>query len=702
MFLIRRLSIQSKLVLMLLAVSIGSIVVIGYIGYASGKAALARSVYEQLTGLRQTKATNLLDRLRFIREQAISLAESHAVINAIRAFKEGYAEVSQRKIPPEWDAKLTDYYRNTFLPALAKNVDGQPVLETYLPKSLPARYLQYQYSAKFPQIPYEDKARIVESGDGGKYDSAHKKYHPFFSKIASAFGYQDLMLVDSATGDIVYIVDKSTELGTSLLKGPYADTGVGELFRSIRRGMDKGAYKFSDFERYRPNLNKPAAFSASPIFDGNELIGVLILQFPIDEINRAMTGNENWEKEGLGKTGEVFLVGSDHLMRSQSRRLWEDREGFYRELRAAGGTNQQIATIKRAGTAILALEVRTPAVMRALSGKEGIVFQNDYRGIPVIATYAPLEVEGLRWAIVAKMDVTEAFAPVYEFGRNVLASSVGIVLLVTLLAMVLAHSFTRPIQELAEGARQVGAGQVDVAVRVDSGDEFRELADVFNSMTRNLREKGEQVEQKVRENEELLLNILPGPVAARMKEGDGRRTESFSDVTVLFADIIGLAELPETIPANRALDLLSDLVVAFDEAAERYGVEKVKTVGASYMAVCGLSEQRPDHTHRVVEFARELPQIVTRFNQERGTSLRVAVGINAGPVVGGIVGRSKFIYDLWGETVNVARSLGSDGGASIRVTKEVRDRLSDLHEFEGPAEIEVKGKGRVSVWAVTD
>jgi class 3 adenylate cyclase len=143
-------------------------------------------------------------------------------------------------------------------------------------------------------------------------------------------------------------------------------------------------------------------------------------------------------------------------------------------------------------------------------------------------------------------------------------------------------------------------------------------------------------------------------------------------------------------------------VVAFDEAAERYGVEKVKTVGASYMAVCGLSEQRPDHTPRVVEFARELPRIVTRFNQERGTSLRVEVGINTGPVVGGIVGRRKFIYDLWGETVNIARGLGSDGEASIRVTEEVRDRLRDLHEFEGPAEIEIKGKGRVSVWAVTD
>jgi class 3 adenylate cyclase len=187
-----------------------------------------------------------------------------------------------------------------------------------------------------------------------------------------------------------------------------------------------------------------------------------------------------------------------------------------------------------------------------------------------------------------------------------------------------------------------------------------------------------------------------------MREGDGRVTESFADVTVLFAEVDGLTELSEAIPAARALGLLNDLIIAFDEAAERHGVEKVKTVGASYLAVCGLSERRPDHTNRVVEFARELRLIVERFNKERGTDLTVGIGINAGPVVGGIMGRSKFIYDLWGATVNVARALKSDRVAPIRVTEEVRDRLRDLDEFEGRTEVEIKGGGRTATWALKD
>jgi class 3 adenylate cyclase len=241
---------------------------------------------------------------------------------------------------------------------------------------------------------------------------------------------------------------------------------------------------------------------------------------------------------------------------------------------------------------------------------------------------------------------------------------------------------------------------VDVQVPVNSRDEFRELADAFNEMTRSLKAKTEQLEEKARENEELLLNILPAPAAQRLREGDGRFTQTFADVTVLFAELRGFDAVSERLGADKALALCQDLVVAFDEAAERFGVEKVKTVGSSYMAVCGLSVERPDHASRMVEFAQEVVRIVKRFNLERGTELSVETGVNAGPVVGGVVGRSKFIFDLWGETVTVAHALPDPGGASIQVTGAVHERLGDLYPFEGPGEAEVKGKGRVPVWSL--
>jgi class 3 adenylate cyclase len=219
-------------------------------------------------------------------------------------------------------------------------------------------------------------------------------------------------------------------------------------------------------------------------------------------------------------------------------------------------------------------------------------------------------------------------------------------------------------------------------------------------MTRTLKVQSELAEQKTRESESLLLNILPGPAAARLRDGEEQISERHADLTVLFADVVGFTELAESVPADRAVGLLNDLVTAFDEVAERHGVEKVRTVGSSYLAVCGLSVRRPDHTRRLVEFGLDLVGIVGRFNLQRGTHLGVRVGINTGPVVGGVVGRTRFIYDLWGATVNVARSLAAGEADTVRVTQAVHDRLSDLYDFEGPLEGEVPGEWQRSVWSV--
>jgi len=169
---------------------------------------------------------------------------------------------------------------------------------------------------------------------------------------------------------------------------------------------------------------------------------------------------------------------------------------------------------------------------------------------------------------------------------------------------------------------------------------------------------------------------------------------------VLYAEIQGLTEYSKAEGEERGLALLNDLVVAFDDAAEQIGVEKVKTSGATYLAVCGLSVQRPDHTSRVVDFAQELVRIVERVNRDRGSKLRLQVGINAGPVTGGVVGRNKFIYDLWGETVSVARRLGerSESLSSVRLTRPVRERVQEQYPLGEPHSVELPGRGAVETW----
>lgn len=690
---LKHLNIQSKLILALLFVSLLSILTVTVIGYTKAREAFTRQVENQLVGQRIEKTNVLRGYLTSLKNQVVTLSNGRVTLEAMKEFRTAFAALKQTPPDPQTDARLVEFYEKTFLPTLAESGLGNPPLKMYLPTNPVARYLQYHYIAANPH-PYDEDYKLEQAADGSAWSEAHAKYHEAFQKVATRFLFSDIMLIDAETLEVVYTYQKNTDLGTSLADGPYANANIGAMARILQKAADMDAYKMADFQLYAPDLGRPAAFIGSPIFDGFRMIGIVICRFPHDEVNRIMTGDFSWEKEGLGKTGEVYAVGRDFTLRSRSRFLHEHREDFVRELREGGVAESIIRQVEYHGLSLMALQARNPVVEAALLGKEGIATEGlDYRNKPVLTAYGPIDLDSVRWAIVADMDLDEAYAPLHDFARTILVAGTALSLLTSLLALWIGRVLTRPIAQLAEGARRVAGGETDVRVAVTGSDEFRELADAFNGMTRSLQEKNQLLEQKVQENENLLLNILPAPAAAQMREGYGDANQSFADVSVMFADVEGLDP-----NAEESLALLKELVVAFDEAAEQLGVEKVKTIGSSYFAVCGLSVQRPDHVSRIVEFARDLIAILRRFNAERDLNLSVDIGINAGPVVGGIVGRNKFIYDLWGDTVNIARGLPSGNSMEVIVTDEVFQRMEGVRNFVPAPSVEIKGKGTVKAW----
>jgi class 3 adenylate cyclase len=696
-----RLSIQSKLILLLLAVSLSSIGVIAWMSYRSGREALLAGVRNQLSGMRMAKSTALRSRLEAVRDQVISMSDSAAVIEGTQAFRSAWQELGAKTLTAEEEGKLKDLYVKEFLPGLAKQVEGEPVLEQYLPTAAAEKYLQYHYIAANPQ-PFGERAKLETApGDATAYGAAHAKLHKLFERSVRVFGFADIMLVDAKNLEIIYTYQKTTELATNLENGPYADTKLGAAVRVMRTARDRDSFKLADFEPYRPNLGLPMGFAMSPIFDGAQMAGILVLQFPIDEFNAVVTGNFGWREEGLGETGETYLVGPDRTMRSRSRFMKENPEGFVKLLREAGRSPAMVNQIERQGNVLCALVVDTPPVVEALKGKSGIMQTEDYRGEPVVSAYGPLEMNSLRWAVIAEMDVGEAQAPVRELGRKVVTVASAMGLGVSLLALMFANLLTRPLRLLTKGAKRLGAGETDVKVELNSRDEFGDLGRVFNEMADSIRVQKEKLEQQVRENQELLLNILPASAIAQRQEGDEKASRQFADVSVLFSDVEGLEDLSAKVGESKSLSLLGDLISAFDESAEKLGIEKVRTIGGSYLAVCGLSVNRPDHARRIVRFAQEMTHAVAVFNREHQAELQLTVGVNSGPVVGGVVGRRKFLYDLWGDTVNIARKLAfGHQGDAILVTAPMRERLGDQFQFSGPRRVEVEGKAALEAWNV--
>jgi class 3 adenylate cyclase len=698
---LRHLSIKSKLILMLLGVSGCSILLTAYLGYQSGRANLIDRAFNQLTSLRASKAYQIESYFKTLRNHTQTLSTDLTVIEAIGQFDRAYRQLDQSQLSPSANQELQQYYSNEFLTRLAKTEQGIPVLSAFLPKNPAAQYLQHRYIAKNPN-PVGKKHLLDNPQDGSEYSRLHARFHPMFREIIEKFGYYDLFLINPA-GQVVYTVYKETDFTSDLSTGPYNESNLARLIAAVRQAKQKNYAHIIDFAAYAPSYGAPAAFIAVPVFNtqagNNEFVGVLAVQVPVNEINNVMTGNQNWQQDGLGKTGETYLVGQDYLMRSQSRFFVEDSAGYLQTLKNLGSAPVSLKRIETYQSSILEQRVQTEGSIAALRGQQGTQIIRDYRNVEVLSSYAPLKVEGLSWGILSEMDLAEAYAPVTAFARRVLISATLMMLLLTVLAMLMANWFVKPIQRLINYAATIESGELDALAAIESQDEFGNLAQSFNAMVQSLRIQTNLVQQKSKENEQLLLSLFPDAVARRLKRGEKNIAEKIGNVGVIFAELTGFAQLAEKLSTQESVTLLNELVEAFDNVGDRYGMEKIKTMGYSYMSVCGLSMAYLDYDKRAIEFALEMLAIMRRFELEQGLMLNVRIGVHAGDVVAGIVGRNRFIYDVWGDTINLASTLRSHCPAgAILASPAIYDRLQDLYGFEPAEAVELDRYHQITAW----
>ena len=214
---------------------------------------------------------------------------------------------------------------------------------------------------------------------------------------------------------------------------------------------------------------------------------------------------------------------------------------------------------------------------------------------------------------------------------------------------------------------------------------------------RKLAEEALRYQQE--QSELLLLNILPKLIAERLKGDESTIADSFAEVTVLFADIVGFTELSADTPPTKLVELLNEIFSAFDLLAEKHGLEKIKTIGDAYMVVGGLPTPRADHAEAIAAMALDMQNAIAHFNRKNDKTFSIRIGINTGPVVAGVIGIKKFIYDLWGDTVNTASRMESHGiPGEIQVTDATYELLKSQYQFQERGVIQVKGKGNMTTY----
>jgi len=500
------LKISAKILLILVLVSAGSVIFFGYVDYREARQSLRQESFNKLTAVREMKAQQVEDYFEMIASQVVTFSESRTVIDATRELGMAFTALEKdangdhgSTIPA--DPELITYYQHEFLPRLQTNTETDMTAESSLgliPRAARSRHLQEQFIAESP-YPTGEKHKLTEMGDDSPYSRAHRFYHPILRKYLEEFGFYDIFLIDAKTGHIVYSVFKEIDYATSLLTGPYKDTNLALAFRAGRNADRGDFFRLVDFEPYVPSYNAPAAFIASPIFDGNEKTGVLVFQMPIDRINDIMTSHHAWETVGLGVTGETYLVGSDYLMRNQSRFLHEDRDNYLQMVRDMGLELNTVRQITMLNTSIGLQPVITEGTQAALAGRKSVQIFRDYRGVPVLSAYRPLTIQGVRWVIMSEIDEAEAMAPAERLRGNTIK------LLALFLAGILAISFafaktmTRPIKVLTAKANALAEGDLGVPIQIRGGDEIAQLGRSFDVMRKALADLIGGLEQKVEE-----------------------------------------------------------------------------------------------------------------------------------------------------------------------------------------------------------
>jgi len=241
---------------------------------------------------------------------------------------------------------------------------------------------------------------------------------------------------------------------------------------------------------------------------------------------------------------------------------------------------------------------------------------------------------------------------------------------------------------------------------VKRDDELGEVMLAFNQMFCRVydeiaqRKKAEKILRAEQEkSERLLLNILPEMIADRLKKGDSNIADGFAEVTILFADIVGFTEISSHTSPQELVELLNKIFSAFDRLSDRYGLEKIKTIGDNYMVAGGLPMPCTNHAESIAEMALEMQQEIMKLSGECDKPLKIRIGINTGPVVAGVIGTKKFIYDLWGDAVNTASRMESQGiSGKIQVSDSTYQLLCDRYLLEKRGTINVKGKGDMTTY----
>ncbi|WNO08160.1 methyl-accepting chemotaxis protein [Teredinibacter sp. KSP-S5-2] len=484
----RNLKLSYKLSITLVLMSTALSVTIGYLSYYEASVALRHAEFNQLVATREGKAEELKLFFEQLRKQVKNFSTAPVVIESAKEFNASFfslKKAAQTAQDEELNNSLIKYYRTEFVPKLNQNSENAVSIQTVLPQDVITRYLQYQYTSN-NSAPTGSKHLMEAAKDNTTYSQVHKKYHSFFRSLMDTFGFYDVFLIEPETGYVVYSVYKEVDFATSLLRGPYVESSLGKAFReTVQLNLIDDVYT-ADFAFYQPSYNAPAMFISAPIYDGETLVGIFAIQVPVARLSDITTSNQRWEAVGMEETGEVYIVGDDLKLRSDSRFMLTDKDAYLEQMKEIGLSQQNLKMIDHLNTGILTQPVNSPGAESVFAGRHGQSEFLDYRGVPVFSAYEPLEIPGLNWGILSEKDTEEAMEGIHGLKRDTAIMVLIAVVVSFVIALLFSRAISRPLEKAVAALARVAQGNLNVEESEDRDDEIGQLLSANQQMVDQL------------------------------------------------------------------------------------------------------------------------------------------------------------------------------------------------------------------------
>ena len=645
-------SIATRLAGAVVIVTFVALVAASFIGLRAGTD-LGRDLYQdRLESLASSGAADTAGTLNSTERLTEVLALSPAATLAIEGFREGFAELPLDD--PDFDGlaearALGAEYAETYLETTT--AESVPI-EQILSENSGAIYLQSRYSVD--DSTFDDPSRVLDAGDGSSWSDVHAAYHSAYRRTADSNGLSDVYLVDGETGRVVYSVAKRPDLGTSLRVGPYSGSVLADTVLEVIEDPAAGTVR-SDLSPYDARPGEIVGVMASPVFDGETFVGAVATMYDGAGLTATLTGNGQWEELGIPETGDVYLVGTDGTTRSDPRGYLTDPTGFLDATETAGRLSaDERAVIEARGTTVLTLVAIEGRRSSQDVFDDGVIERTSASGDEVISTAVP--VTGSEWFVIAETQISVAEVSVDEFRNILIIGTATFIILVTFFAVTWARNLMRPVKSISE---RLGSSPEasEIEIPDHSPTEMHELARSFEEMASTLDDQQVALARARDDRLAAMREMLPPAVAERIASGDVDQLDHVERASVAVIVVLGLGDLvrSEAEGSNRAL--VDELNERLDLLALEHGVDRVKIVGDAYFAACGHDRPFIDHAPRVVAFAVEARQAVRSLGGAAHPTLDVASGVETGAVTVGMIGGSRLVYDVWGETVSTAHYL---------------------------------------------